>query len=140
MSSIGKLVPPPSLPPEVLRFLVWLDKTEGRDKLYRLIVYASKLIVDSLRPYSVTAQTADIVQRLERGAAVVATSRKLFRMFRSLESGGTATHRHATTSRTAILPLVCPYTADSGSRLLSCHCLPLLSQVSAGCTGELCVG
>ena len=31
------LVPAPSLPPHVLRFLTWLEKTEGRDKLYRFV-------------------------------------------------------------------------------------------------------
>ena len=87
MSSAAKLAPP-SLPPEVLRFLLWLERTEGRDKLYRLVVYASKFMVDSLRIYS-AQPPVDVIRRLETGAAVVANSRKLFRMFRSLESNST---------------------------------------------------
>ena len=89
MSSPAKPgLPPPTLPPELLRFLTWLERTEGRDKLYRLVVYASKFVVDSLRAYS-TAPPLDAIKRLQSGASVVATSRKLFRMFRSLE----CTHR-----------------------------------------------
>ena len=96
MSSAAKLDPAPSLPPGVLRFLLWLQKTEGRDKLYRLVVYASKFVVDSLLTYS-AQPPMDVVQRLERGASVVATSRKLFRMFRSLESTArTTSHRTPT--------------------------------------------
>ena len=87
MSSAAKLVPP-SLPPELLRSLLWLEKTEGRDKLLRLVVYSTKFVVDSLRLYAANPPV-DVIKRMRSGAAMVATSRKLFRMFRSLESVNT---------------------------------------------------
>jgi hypothetical protein len=65
--------PPPSLPPELLRFLFWLEKTEGRDKLYRFVVYFSKWAVHTLKQTNVDP---DVIKRITAGASVVATSRK----------------------------------------------------------------
>ena len=68
------MAPPPTLPAEVRRFLLWLEKTEGRDKLYRLVVYGSKWLVHSLQQS--TAADPDTIKRIRAGASVVATSRK----------------------------------------------------------------
>jgi len=129
MSSAAKLVPP-TLPPEVLQFLTWLEKTEGRDKLYRLVAYASKFLVDSLRTYS-AQPPVDVIARLERGASVVAMSRKLFRMFRSLESTA------AQNTRIPQLPAALSVRRSTHPMHASA-CLLCSSQLSASCAGELC--
>ena len=133
MSSPVRLVLPASLPPELLRFLLWLQKTEGRDKLYRLIVYASKFVVDSLRAYS-TQPPRDVIERMERGASVVATSRKLFRMFRSLEST-TQTGNYEPAAHTTLPSCVAAVPLSHVG--LTFSDLAVLPQVSAGCAGEL---
>ena len=71
-----------SLPVQVLRFLAWLKKTEGRDKLYRLVAYGSKIPIHYLKT---NGGDKELIARLSSGAKSVGTSRKLMRMFRSLE-------------------------------------------------------
>jgi len=73
---------PLSLPPHVLLFLEWLKKTDGRDKLYRLIAYGSKIPIHILKQ---NGGDKDTIQRLTKGASAVGQTRKLMRMFRSLE-------------------------------------------------------
>jgi len=82
MSLSKPVLPPPTLPAQVLTFLTWLEKTQGRDKLYRFIVYFSKWFIQTCNQHNVDP---DIIARLASGASVVATSRKLFRFFRSLD-------------------------------------------------------
>jgi Peroxisomal biogenesis factor 11 (PEX11) len=59
---------PTSLPSEVLRFLDWLKKTDGRDKLYRLIAYGSKIPIHAL---TVSGGSKDTIKRLSSGAKAV---------------------------------------------------------------------
>ena len=70
------------LPPQVLRFLSWLKKTEGRDKLYRLVAYGSKIPIHLLKQ---NGGNQDVIERLQKGAKSVGMTRKLMRMFKSLE-------------------------------------------------------
>jgi hypothetical protein len=72
----------PSLPPLTLRFLDWLKKTDGRDKLYRLIAYGSKIPIHILKE---TGGSQVLIERLSKGASAVGLSRKLMRFFRSLQ-------------------------------------------------------
>jgi peroxin-11B len=71
-----------SLPFEILRFLDWLKKTDGRDKLYRLVAYGSKIPIHLL---SQEKGNEEVVQKLKKGASAVGLSRKLMRMFRSVQ-------------------------------------------------------
>jgi peroxin-11B len=71
-----------SLPEPVPRFLKWLKKTEGRDKLYRLVAYGSKIPIHLLKT---NGGDKDLIDRLSKGAKSVGQTRKLMRMFRSLE-------------------------------------------------------
>lgn len=72
----------PSLPPHILRFLDWLKKTDGRDKLYRLVAYGSKIPIHILKE---TGGDKELIQKLSKGASAVGLSRKLMRMFRSVQ-------------------------------------------------------
>jgi peroxin-11B len=67
---------------ELSRFLKWLQKTEGRDKLYRLIAYGSKIPIYILTTYY---RNPILLQRLQKGASQIGLSRKLFRFFRSVQ-------------------------------------------------------
>jgi len=71
-----------SLPASVLTFLKWLESTNGRDKLYRLIQYGSKPVLQFLKDNQYDKDTID---RLSKGASAVGLTRKLMRFFRSLE-------------------------------------------------------
>lgn len=71
-----------SLPVQVLLFLQWLKQTEGRDKLYRLVAYGSKVPIHLLKE---GGGDKDLVERLSRGASAVGLTRKLMRVFRSVE-------------------------------------------------------
>lgn len=68
-----------SLPASVLKFLEWLKKTEKRDKLYRLVAYGSKI------PMSMLDEKSEAYMRLKKGSSAVGLTRKLMRMFRSLQ-------------------------------------------------------
>jgi hypothetical protein len=72
----------PSLPSEALRFLDWLKKTDGRDKLYRLLAYGSKIPIHILKE---TGGDKELISKLSKGASAVGLSRKLFRFFRSIQ-------------------------------------------------------
>lgn len=72
----------PSLNPFALRFLDWLKKTDGRDKLYRLVAYGSKIPIHILKE---TGGDKDTIARLAKGAKAVGLSRKLMRFFRSVQ-------------------------------------------------------
>lgn len=69
------------IPLAVQVFLLWLKKTEGRDKLYRLLCYSSKIPIYLLDPI----KNADLASRLKSGASSVGLSRKLLRLFRSIQ-------------------------------------------------------
>lgn len=56
-----------TLPPSILRFLEWLKKTEGRDKMYRLIAYGSKIPIHLLRT---NGGDKILIEKLEKGAKV----------------------------------------------------------------------
>ena len=71
-----------SLSPFALTFLEWLKKTDGRDKLYRLVAYGSKIPIHILKE---TGGDKVTIERLSKGAKAVGLSRKLMRMFRSLQ-------------------------------------------------------
>ena len=71
----------PMLPPQILRFLDWLKQTEGRDKLYRLVAYGSKVPIHVLKTNGGDKET---ISRLTKGASAVGMTRKLMRMFRAL--------------------------------------------------------
>jgi hypothetical protein len=77
-AKIQKLAPK-SLPPPTLKFLQWLKKTDGRDKLYRLIAYGSKIPVALLKD-----SDPELSQKLKKGASTIGLTRKLLRMFRIL--------------------------------------------------------
>ena len=64
------------------KFLKWLKKTEGRDKLYRLVAYGSKIPIHLLKSNN---GNPDLIERLSKGAKSVGQTRKLMRMFRSIE-------------------------------------------------------
>ncbi|XP_071789084.1 peroxisomal membrane protein 11B-like [Asterias amurensis] len=63
-------------------FVKFTSYTEGRDKLYRVTQYASRFLLWYFTRYGGPDTTVQKVQQLE---AAVTTSRKLFRMFRSME-------------------------------------------------------
>jgi hypothetical protein len=71
-----------SFPTHILTFLEWLKKTDGRDKLYRLVAYGSKVPIHILKE---NGGDKDLIQKLSKGASAVGLSRKLMRMFRSLQ-------------------------------------------------------
>lgn len=71
-----------SFPPIVLRFLDWLKKTDGRDKLCRLVAYGSKIPIHLLKSIDGDKDTID---RLQKGASAVGTGRKFMRLFRALQ-------------------------------------------------------
>jgi hypothetical protein len=73
---------PATLPPQVLRFLTWLKATDGRDKLYRLVAYGSKIPIDVLKK---NGGDKDTIARLTKGAKAIGLSRKMFRLFRSVQ-------------------------------------------------------
>jgi peroxin-11B len=73
---------PSSLPENALRFLDWLKKTDGRDKLYRLVAYGSKIPIHLLKQ---NGGDKELIQKLSKGASQVGLTRKLLRMFRSVQ-------------------------------------------------------
>jgi hypothetical protein len=71
-----------SLPREAHQFLKWLELTQGRDKLYRLVQYGSKFVIQQMKEHGGDKDTID---RLSKGASAVGMTRKLMRFFRSVE-------------------------------------------------------
>lgn len=82
MSSKSTSVSIRAMPTPVLTFLTWLEATQGRDKLYRFIQYFSKYVIHIMKQHHVSA---DIITRVSKGASAVGLTRKLMRVFRSLE-------------------------------------------------------
>jgi hypothetical protein len=68
---------PKSLPPSTLKFLDWLKKTDGRDKLYRLVAYGSKIPVNLLQH-----SNPELSGKLKKGASSVGLGRKMMRLFK----------------------------------------------------------
>jgi len=75
-------VVPTSLGKNTETFLKWLELTQGRDKLYRLVAYSTKWIVPLLMLQGVDK---DVTDRLNKGASAIGLTRKLIRFFRGVE-------------------------------------------------------
>jgi len=78
MSQINGL----SLPVQVQTFLKWLELTTGRDKVYRLVAYFSKYVVQVMKDNDLSPDWRD---RLSKGSSAIGQTRKLIRFFRSVE-------------------------------------------------------